>query len=230
MACCGSCSNWTAKPSSASVPELGYLHRGYEKIAENGTYHEFIPHTDRLDYLSPISNNVGVRPGRRETARHRSPAPGAVHSRPRERDVTDRLAPCRGREHGDGRRRADRAPLDVPRAGEDAGYLRRAVRSPVHDELRAHRRAPAGLDAAVHGDAAAVPRRVRSRPARSREAPEHEQDLHRPVRGRRAYFARGCNRLGSDRARCSAPPACRATCAATSRISSIPNSTSTSSR
>jgi NADH-quinone oxidoreductase subunit D len=42
----------------AAVPELGYLHRGYEKIAENCTYHEFIPHTDRLDYLSPISNNV----------------------------------------------------------------------------------------------------------------------------------------------------------------------------
>ncbi len=43
----------------AAVPELGYLHRGYEKIAENTSYHEFIPHTDRLDYLSPISNNVG---------------------------------------------------------------------------------------------------------------------------------------------------------------------------
>ncbi len=43
----------------SSVPELGYLHRGYEKIAENSTYHEFIPHTDRLDYLSPLSNNVG---------------------------------------------------------------------------------------------------------------------------------------------------------------------------
>jgi len=42
----------------AVVPELGYLHRGYEKIAENATYHEFIPHTDRLDYLSPLSNNV----------------------------------------------------------------------------------------------------------------------------------------------------------------------------
>jgi NADH-quinone oxidoreductase subunit D len=40
------------------VPEVGYLHRGYEKIAENATYHEFIPHTDRLDYLSPLSNNV----------------------------------------------------------------------------------------------------------------------------------------------------------------------------
>ena len=43
----------------ACVPELGYLHRGYEKIAEGCTYHEFIPHTDRLDYLSPLSNNVG---------------------------------------------------------------------------------------------------------------------------------------------------------------------------
>lgn len=41
-------------------PELGYLHRGYEKLAENMTYHEFIPFTDRLDYLSPLSTNVGI--------------------------------------------------------------------------------------------------------------------------------------------------------------------------
>jgi NADH-quinone oxidoreductase subunit D len=40
------------------IPVLGYLHRGYEKIAENMTFHEFIPHTDRLDYLAPLSNNV----------------------------------------------------------------------------------------------------------------------------------------------------------------------------
>ncbi len=40
------------------VPDLGYLHRGYEKIAENCSYHEYIPHTDRLDYLSPLANNV----------------------------------------------------------------------------------------------------------------------------------------------------------------------------
>ncbi len=43
----------------ACVPELGYLHRGYEKIAENETYYEFITHTDRLDYLQPMHNNVG---------------------------------------------------------------------------------------------------------------------------------------------------------------------------
>lgn len=43
---------------AACVPELGYLHRGYEKLAENCSFHEFIPHTDRLDYLSPLMNNT----------------------------------------------------------------------------------------------------------------------------------------------------------------------------
>jgi NADH-quinone oxidoreductase subunit D len=39
-------------------PDVGYLHRGDEKIAENMTYTQFIPYTDRLDYLSPLANNV----------------------------------------------------------------------------------------------------------------------------------------------------------------------------
>lgn len=39
-------------------PEIGYLHRGDEKIAENMTYTQFIPYTDRLDYIAPLSNNV----------------------------------------------------------------------------------------------------------------------------------------------------------------------------
>src|SRR6202046_670520 len=39
-------------------PDIGYLHRGDEKIAENMTYTQFIPYTDRLDYLSPLANNV----------------------------------------------------------------------------------------------------------------------------------------------------------------------------
>lgn len=38
--------------------DIGYLHRGIEKIAENKTYQEFMPYTDRTDYLSPYSNNV----------------------------------------------------------------------------------------------------------------------------------------------------------------------------
>jgi NADH-quinone oxidoreductase subunit D len=41
------------------VPHLGYLHRGMEKIAENRTYLQFMPYTDRMDYLSPLAANVG---------------------------------------------------------------------------------------------------------------------------------------------------------------------------
>lgn len=41
-----------------AVPEVGYLHRGDEKIAENLTWTQFIPYTDRLDYLAPLANNV----------------------------------------------------------------------------------------------------------------------------------------------------------------------------
>ncbi len=43
---------------TAARPEIGYLHRGDEKIAENITYTQFIPYTDRLDYLAPLANNV----------------------------------------------------------------------------------------------------------------------------------------------------------------------------
>ena len=40
-------------------PVMGYLHRNHEKIGERNTFLGNIPYTDRLDYLSPISNNLG---------------------------------------------------------------------------------------------------------------------------------------------------------------------------
>jgi NADH-quinone oxidoreductase subunit D len=40
-------------------PVLGYLHRGIEKLAENMTFHQFIPLTDRLDYTACMSCNLG---------------------------------------------------------------------------------------------------------------------------------------------------------------------------
>jgi NADH-quinone oxidoreductase subunit D len=41
-----------------ATPHVGYLHRGDEKIAENMTWNQFVPYTDRLDYLAPLANNV----------------------------------------------------------------------------------------------------------------------------------------------------------------------------
>lgn len=40
-----------------ATPDIGYLHRGIEKMAENMIYNEFIPATDRLDYINATSNN-----------------------------------------------------------------------------------------------------------------------------------------------------------------------------
>jgi NADH-quinone oxidoreductase subunit D len=42
-----------------TTPHIGYLHRGVEKLSEYRTYHQVIPLTDRLDYLAPMSNNLG---------------------------------------------------------------------------------------------------------------------------------------------------------------------------
>ena len=42
-----------------ATPHIGFLHRGTEKLSEHRTYHQVIPLTDRLDYLAPMSNNLG---------------------------------------------------------------------------------------------------------------------------------------------------------------------------
>ena len=44
---------------SGAVTEIGYLHRGFEKMVEQGTYQQVLPYTDRLNYCSAILNNIG---------------------------------------------------------------------------------------------------------------------------------------------------------------------------
>ena len=39
--------------------EIGYLHRAFEKMCEQGPYNNAIPYTDRLNYVSPVINNIG---------------------------------------------------------------------------------------------------------------------------------------------------------------------------
>jgi NADH-quinone oxidoreductase subunit D len=40
-------------------PEIGYLHRGFEKECEHATWTQCFPYTDRLNYVSPLLNNFG---------------------------------------------------------------------------------------------------------------------------------------------------------------------------
>lgn len=41
-------------------PVIGYLHRGTEKLAENLNYTQIIPYTDRMDYVSAMTNNYAI--------------------------------------------------------------------------------------------------------------------------------------------------------------------------
>src|ERR1041384_5798291 len=44
--------------SSADI-QIGYLHRCFEKESEHATWTQIFPYTDRLNYISPMLNNVG---------------------------------------------------------------------------------------------------------------------------------------------------------------------------
>ena len=40
-------------------PHIGFLHTGFEKLSEHMSYNQFVTVTDRMNYLSPLSNNIG---------------------------------------------------------------------------------------------------------------------------------------------------------------------------
>ena len=44
---------------SRCLPDIGYLHTGFEKLGEHHTYNQWVTVTDRMNYLSPLCNNIG---------------------------------------------------------------------------------------------------------------------------------------------------------------------------
>ena len=41
-----------------AMPEMGYLHSGFEKLGEHLTFNQYVTVTDRMNYISPMANNV----------------------------------------------------------------------------------------------------------------------------------------------------------------------------
>ena len=41
-----------------AIPDIGYLHSGFEKIGEHLDYNQYVTVTDRMNYISPMANNV----------------------------------------------------------------------------------------------------------------------------------------------------------------------------
>src|SRR5215204_3988713 len=41
-----------------SIPDIGYLHSGFEKLGEHLDYNQYVTITDRMNYISPVANNV----------------------------------------------------------------------------------------------------------------------------------------------------------------------------
>src|SRR5258708_15395645 len=41
-----------------AMPDIGYLHSGFEKIGESLDYNQYVTVTDRMNYISPMANNV----------------------------------------------------------------------------------------------------------------------------------------------------------------------------
>jgi NADH-quinone oxidoreductase subunit D len=41
-----------------AIPDIGYLHSGFEKLGESLDYNQYVTGTDRMNYISPMANNV----------------------------------------------------------------------------------------------------------------------------------------------------------------------------
>ena len=48
----------TARPSAKAVPDIGFLHSGFEKLGEHLDFNQYVTIVDRMNYISPVANEV----------------------------------------------------------------------------------------------------------------------------------------------------------------------------
>ena len=101
------------------MPDIGYLHTGIEKTCEAKFYQQVVPLTDRIDYLCPMTNNLGYCLAVEKLLGLEIPAARAVDARDAERADAHQFAPGLAGHARHGHRRDDRLPLLLPRARRD---------------------------------------------------------------------------------------------------------------
>ena len=97
------------------VPDIGYLHTGIEKTCEAKFYQQVVPLTDRIDYLSPLTNNLVYCLAVEKLLRYRDSAACAVDTGAPERAHATQFAPGLAGHPRAGHRRDDGLPLYLPR-------------------------------------------------------------------------------------------------------------------
>ena len=123
-----------------AMPDIGYLHSGFEKLGEHLDYNQYVTVTDRMNYISPMANNVAWHLAVEKLLGIETPPRcqyirvivcGAVAAqRP--------LALPRG--DGAGHRRLHALHLRLQSAGDDLRHLRGDLRRPLHQQLHPRRR------------------------------------------------------------------------------------------
>ena len=115
-------------------PDIGFLHTGIEKSCEAKFYQQVVPLTDRIDYLSPMSNNLCYCLAVEKLLRARAAAARSISPRAVERAHAHPVSPRLAGHACHGHRGPDRLSLYLSRAGRDPQNIRTRER-PAHDGL-----------------------------------------------------------------------------------------------
>ena len=162
-----------------AMPDIGYLHSGFEKIGEHLNYNQYVTVTDRMNYISPMANNVAWH-GAVEKLLGLELTPRCKYIRVIIAElsrISDHLL-CNGA-----------AGLDtgaftyflvrVLSAGSDLRHFRDALRGAVHQQLHARRRLDVRHDAAGDREDSHVLQELSEDARRHGAAAEPQQDLRR---------------------------------------------------
>ena len=206
-------------------PDIGYLHTGIEKTCEALTYSQAITLTDRMDYLAPLSNNLGYCLAVEKLLATRSSQARAIHSRAADRADAHRLAPGLAGHARDRPGRDVGVALLLPRARGDPEDFRDGLRPADDDQLFPHRRPGAGAAAGLAGSRAAIRGDASLRASTSTKSCSPHNRIWRTAHaGHRRISSRRTRSRWAFPARRCAPPAWITTSGSISRIRVTRNS------